>query len=130
MAYCRFSDDQWQCDVYCYKDISGDYVIAVASHRHVFERLPPPPKNFPEHWLEHSKIVAERLKAGTLERIGLPYDGEFYLFHTARHAMLKLKELREAGYNVPEYAIQSLSYEAEEGEEEEEDDQAGEKCCC
>ena len=46
MSYCRFSSDDWQCDVYVYADVAGGWTTHVAAVRFVFDKeLPPPVEN-------------------------------------------------------------------------------------
>lgn len=35
MSYCRWSCDDFECDLYCYSDVSGGWTIHVAANRHV-----------------------------------------------------------------------------------------------
>lgn len=43
MSYCRFSTDDYQCDVYVYEDVGGWWSTHVAGNRPVYaEPLPDP----------------------------------------------------------------------------------------
>lgn len=112
MSYCRFSSDDWRCDVYVYCSAHG-YVIHVAGRRHVFkEPLPEPVSLGNDKWLDRHQKVSEMLKEAELVDIGLPNDGESYTNETAGECADKLLELREVGYIVPQYAIDGLREEA------------------
>src|SRR5690606_10625668 len=47
MSYCRFSSDDWLCDVYVYEDVRGGWTTHVAGARHVLDR-----SNLPEITVE------------------------------------------------------------------------------
>lgn len=118
MSYCRWSSDDFQCDVYCYADTLGGYATHVAANRAIpAEPLPPKVPFDPQHmdaWLaRHEKVMGMIAKA---ERhpIGLPHDGESFNDPSPDLAADRLMELREAGYRVPQYAIDALRQEAME----------------
>ena len=63
MSYCRFSSDDYQCDVYCYASVSGYYVTHVASNRPVLDGTLPPAvpweKDNADAWLaRHEAVMA------------------------------------------------------------------------
>jgi len=88
MSYCRWSSDNYQCDVYCYADVGGGYTTQVASRR----RIP---------------------GADEYQHIGLPYDGEMFNDPTPLAMAERLQMLAKAGYSVSQYAIDALLEEAE-----------------
>jgi hypothetical protein len=119
MSYCRFSSDNWQCDVYCYQAQAG-YAVSVAARRRLFASpLPEPPHAHPTteaEWQEYGRWQVELhslASIATLVDIGLPCDGAHYLFATAQEAADKLTELRGMGYRVPQSAIDTLREEAQ-----------------
>lgn len=113
MSYCRWSSDQFQCDVYVYEDCSGGWTTHVAGRRSKWKS----PK-FP--WRAHGKwywsvvwrwySVRNRLwsRFRTLHDIGLKYDGDSFNHDTPSECAEHLIHLRVTGYNVPQYAIESL----------------------
>jgi HTH-type transcriptional regulator/antitoxin HigA len=113
MSYCRWSDDCFQSDVYCFEGWDG-FCIYVASKRHISDR-PKPDKPNDEYglgkWYYYHKKCMEWAKQAETKSIGLPYDGEQYIFDTAIECLEKLLELREIGYRVPQHAIDALSEE-------------------
>lgn len=120
MAYCRWSDEDFQCDVYCYGDFRGGYTTHVASNRPVKNvELPPPvaldSENI-EAWLARHNKVMEWVETCERKPIGLPHDGESFDTNTASETVELLLKLKAAGYNVPDYAIDALREEAEEGD--------------
>lgn len=118
MSYCRWSNDDFQCDVYCYEDVNGGFTTHVAECRPVLDGTLPPPVPFDpirvEDWLaRHEKVLAWARDAQSV-KIGLPHDGETFNDPDAASTADRLQMLKEAGYNVPQYAIDSLRLEAAE----------------
>jgi hypothetical protein len=113
MSYCRWSSDDFRCDVYCYCDGSG-WRIYVAGRRHVpVEPLPDPaPEGDTDAWVERMVRVSQMIQDATLVDIGGPLDGESYHEPTPGDAADRLEEIRAAGYIVPQYAIDELRAEA------------------
>ena len=112
MSYCRFSSDDWQCDVYVYADCNGGWTTHVAGRRPVFkEKLPDPipleSSNIRE-WMERDRKVFKMLDDAEMVGIGFEHDGESFNHDTPGECADWLKELSEMGYNVPQYAIDSL----------------------
>lgn len=122
MSYCRFSSDDYQCDIYCYESVGDFWAIHVAGRRPVFkEPLPPQVPYGEEHrdaWIERYEVVSRMVialddEAGYVD-IGLPHDGATFREATASDAADRLEYLRGLGYNVPQYAIDALREEAAE----------------
>jgi hypothetical protein len=115
MSYCRFSSDDYQCDVYCYADVCGGFRTHVASVRFVLSgKLPPPvDKSDITAWLARHRAVTVLVKDCERVDIGLPYDGEVFNDDTAQEAADRLEMLKSTGYNVPQYAIDALRDEAD-----------------
>jgi hypothetical protein len=118
MSYCRFSTDDFQCDVYCYESFMGGFAIHVAGNRVIpCEPLPPPialTKDGIPEYLERSEIVREILDRSPRTAIGLQHDGEEFMEPDAGAAAERLKYLRDLGYNVPQFAIDALIEESKE----------------
>ncbi|MCK5236064.1 MAG: hypothetical protein KAR06_03680 [Deltaproteobacteria bacterium] len=113
MSYCRWSDDDYQCDVYVYSDCAGGFTTHVAGRRHVFKE--PLPEKVPfddvEKYVERHSKVMDMCDDATFENIGLDYDGDSFNHDTAKECADNLITLKEAGYNVPQYAINGLMEE-------------------
>lgn len=116
MSYCRWSSDDFQCDVYVYEDVSGGFTTHVASNRLVYAE--PLPAHVPfdadnmDAWMErHGKVNAMADRADRVD-IGLPHDGESFNDDTASECADRLESLRSLGYIVPQYAIDALRGEA------------------
>ena len=114
MSYCRWSNDDYQCDVYCYADVSYGYVVHVARNRPVFNEPLPPPETDTRKWFERHQTVSEMMRRATHRKIGLEYDGETFATGTAVEMAETLEMLRGKGYMVPQYAIDALREEAKE----------------
>lgn len=119
MSYCRWSSDDFQCDVYVYEDCCGGWTTHVAEKRRI------PVEKFPKEvsmsnikkWIKRNEKVNKIIDKSPLVKIGLPYDGETFNDPTPRDCANRLIELREIGYNVPQYAIDALLEEADESNE-------------
>jgi len=140
MSYCRFSSNNFWCDVYVYEDVNGGWTTHVAANRHVIRPIP----KIPWHWMPRlgrydnatrrviypNRFVAavawvwlrilvasDRLhfwSVGVFPRrkIGLPHDGAMFNDDTPAGCVVRLEELRAFGYKVPQYAIDALREEA------------------
>ena len=113
MSYCRWSSDDFQCDVYVYENVSGGWTTHVASNRPVIDRsvLPPIVTEDPLSWYRRLEAVSEQLKTAERKPIGLPHDGKTFNDETPGEAADTLEMLRAVGYNVPQYAIDALREE-------------------
>lgn len=99
MSYCRWSTDDFKCDLYAYE---GDkYYIHVAANRHTI-----PYDEMKElDWDERYKHM---------EPIGLPCDGETFGFETLQEFKNKFLELRKMGYRFPDRVLGRIQEEIEE----------------
>jgi hypothetical protein len=115
MSYCRWSSDDFQCDIYCYAHCDGGFRIHVANRRYVFKEPLPAEISFSDNataWAEREMKVQEMVHNASLEKIDLPCAGEDYHVATAREAAAHLERLRGLGFRVPQYAIDSLLQDA------------------
>ena len=114
MSYCRWSSDDFQCDVYVYADVAGGYTTHIASHRPVIDRSTLPALDgTTEAWLARHAAVMDLLDDADSVPIGGEYDGETFNDPTPAEAADRLEALRAAGYVVPQYAIDDLRDETE-----------------
>ena len=118
MSYCRWSSDDFACDVYVYESAHG-WEIHVAARRVVpVEPMPAPISDDPSRpewaneYLARHREVSRIIDASERHEIGLPHDGESYTDSTPGECADRLKSLRAIGYNVPQYAIDELRAEA------------------
>lgn len=119
MSYCRFSSDDFQCDVYVYEDCAGGWTTCVASNRRVYKEALPPEVEIDDvdSWMERYKKVNKMLDESDLVPIGLEYDGAHFNDNTPGECAGTLKMLKAAGYNVPQYAIDALEEEERESQD-------------
>jgi len=121
MSYCRWSSDDFRCDVYVYGAAEG-YVTHVAGRRPIFtEQMPeaviePGEDGFnAERWLARHQKVMGIVQRSEHEDISLPHAGESFVDATPGEAADRLEALLALGYNVPRYAIDELREEAAAG---------------
>ena len=118
MSYCRWSSDNFQCDVYCYGDVNGGYTTHVAANRPVGD-VPKTPELDPANIDEYVRASQAQLKWLELcERrpIGLPHDGESYNDPDLPSFLARLEGLKAVGYNVPDWVLKNIREEIAEGE--------------
>lgn len=124
MSYCRFSSDDWMCDLYIYENASiGGWTIHVAANRHKREdipELPPIPVDDDlelEAWAEKYHEQLDAVDKATRIPIDLPHAGETFQEETREATLDRVRELRALGYNVPERVDERLIEEmVEEGQ--------------
>jgi hypothetical protein len=122
MAYCRFSTNDFQCDVYVYESNPGGWAIHIASRRVIYTE--PLPDRIPFDATDVDAFVAKQFardvavdairERSEWESIKLPYAGTTIYEPSAGDAALRLIALRDMGYRVPDYAITELIEEQAE----------------
>lgn len=117
MSYCRWSSDNWRSDVYCYESDQG-YMTHVASNRVVGD-IPPWPtfetlKSDVSEYMRQYQAMMDFLDTAERAPIGLPHDGESFCDSTPEDFLQTLTMLQEAGYNVPQYAFDTVREEIAE----------------
>lgn len=124
MSYCRWSTDDFQCDLYVYADVAGGYTTHVAGNRPVFDKPLPPVVIFadnPEAWMKRHAEVMRMMDGVRREPIGLGYDGQTFRDETPEDLLATLTFLRDAGYRFPQEVldeVESEIVEAEDGNKE------------
>jgi hypothetical protein len=133
MSYCRWSSDNWHCDLYCYEDTDGGITTHVADNRIVGDI---PKANLYETLLDSEKVVdqvmdrlTERkikdymeaqqrqskfLRTCKHKKIGLPHDGETFNDPDYESFLERLLHLREVGYKFPDYVIKTVKEDIED----------------
>lgn len=118
MSYCRFSSNDFQCDVYVYEDVTGGFTTHVAANRLVYSDPLPPRVDFDEsriaEWIARQQQVSKMIEEAHRVHIGLPHDGESFNDSDAASCADRLEQLRALGYIVPQYAIDTLREESNE----------------
>ena len=120
MSYCRWSSDNFKCDLYCYKDVNGGYTIHVASYRwRMWYRL--------LHWLTDKRYKNldgfRQSRRGfdlfswphwiTHKKINLPYDDDTFRDKSIKDFYRHVRGLKKLGYKVPNKVIDIIKKEAE-----------------
>lgn len=121
MSYCRWSSDNWKCDLYCYEDVMGCFTTHVASNRVVGDPpavvVPPhpaTPEQIQQFMADHRAQMAF-LEATPHAPIGLPHDGESFGDLDLLSFLDRVMHLRDVGYHVPQFVIDDITLEIAEG---------------
>ncbi|WP_314435823.1 hypothetical protein [Massilia timonae] len=114
MSYCRFSSDNFGCDVYVYEHVAGGFVTHVAGNRIVGDvpKLPRPTKENRSEYMAAHRAQMDFMTDAKREDIDLPHAGGSFSDDTAGECAARLESLRVLGYKVPQYAIDALREEA------------------
>lgn len=110
MSYCRFSSDDFRCDIYAYESAEG-FIVHVASVRYLGDipKLQPTPEQGDDSgwkaWHKAHSAQSEFLLTAKTEPIGLLSDGEVFVFPTEDEMFAGCLVLKEAGYSIPEYML-------------------------
>jgi hypothetical protein len=118
MSYCRWSSDDFTCDLYAWHDISDNIVIHCSSNRRVWPEDLLPPKcsddATTQEWAERFMEVMKLVDQTELIELDFEYAGERIACGTRSEAIEKFLELREIGYKFPDAVIEMLKAEIEE----------------
>ncbi len=116
MSYCRWSSDNWACDLYCYESDWG-FVTHVAGQKHTGEI---PPIDWSLKGADLAASYSANLKAvqdSDMAPIGLAHDGASFTDGTLEAFKARLLMLREAGYRFPDEVLVAIEEEiVERGE--------------
>lgn len=115
MSYCRFSSDNWKSDIYCYESDMGIVINVAATKIDNIPEMPLWGVVSAEEYMEALRLQHDYMDKREAQRrqIGLPYDGEYFLYGSYQQAYEKLVELKSLGYHVPEYAIENMKEDAD-----------------
>ena len=116
MSFCRFSTNDFQCDVYAYADVAGGITVHVAANRVIYKE-PLPPEILLETdnhvaWVERHAKVMEMVEAAARESITAKHAGQSYFSLDIDSAVALLQELQTLGYVFPGYVIEDVQEEA------------------
>lgn len=120
MSYCRFSSDDYACDVYVYADVMGGYTTHVAKMRYRFLEPLPPRVSFEQDQVAYvNRMVEVTRRIDDAERVPIELEGagESYNDPDPGSCADRLQALKNLGFIVPQYAIDALREEAHETEE-------------
>jgi hypothetical protein len=113
MSYCRWSCDDFQCDLYIYEDAEGGWTTHVAGNRVTFtEPLPPRPESGDYFgWAQRHSSVSALLATATNAPIGLKHDSKTFNSETLAELEELLLHLRTVGYRFPDYVLDTVREE-------------------
>ena len=124
MSYCRWSSDDWQCDVYVWADVAGTWRTEVAGRRWIFNELPPPvelphpptEEQFRAWYDRHERVMRMRddPKYGHWLDLPEPDGGRSHEHDTPGECADNLERLRGLGFNVPQGVIDALRDEPDD----------------
>jgi len=116
MSYCRWSSDDFRCDLYVYGHCDGTWTTHVAGSRYAGEVPPTPDLRTAgtEEYMVAYRAQRAYLDAAELEPIALPHAGATFKDAGPAECATTLRMLRDLGYRVPDYAIEGLDEEAAE----------------
>lgn len=109
MSHCRWSTDDFGCDLYVYQ-AGQAWMVHVASNRVIpAEPFPPPvdvdgdvdPSGWLEAWTERNRKVLTIVDRSARERIHGPYDGAMFAVDSPGEAADLVDFLAKEGYRVP-----------------------------
>lgn len=113
MSYCRWSSDDFKCDLYIYEDTSGGFTTHVAGRKHTGD-IPTVPTFGTvtmQEWTEANQKQSDWLVKADYKEIDLPYAGETFNDETLEDLLLRVENLISLGYRVPKYVIQTIKEE-------------------
>ena len=118
MSYCRWSTDDFKCDLYCYADCRGGYTTHVAGNRIIYKKELPPEINLTKETipavLERRRKVMKMHEDADRVDIGLPHDGETFNDPDLGSFLQTLLKLKSAGYSFPNNVINVVREEINE----------------
>ncbi|TBB44179.1 hypothetical protein ELH49_09085 [Rhizobium ruizarguesonis] len=121
MSYCRWSSDNFKCDVYAYEDATGGYKTHVASNR-ILGDCPPGPDYSTideDGWAEHA-VEAEKARSAFLadcgrEPIDHVYAGRSFSDDDLASFLSRMEHLKAEGFYVPDCVFDAIREEISEG---------------
>lgn len=113
MSYCRWSCDDFRCDIYAYESNDG-YEIHVAGNRIVGD-IPHVPFILDvdaDEWRAAYQAQHDFLATAQREPITLPHAGESFCESDLEDLAARLIMLRELGYRFPDHVLETIAEEA------------------
>lgn len=126
MSYCRWSSDDFTCDLYVYAAVYGGWTTHVAGRRHVIDPsvlgpwpkvTDPEDKAQVEAWGDRYRRMMALVGDSVMEDINLPHAGESFADDSPGECADRVESLRALGYKVPDSAITRLRAEQAELDE-------------
>lgn len=117
MSYCRWSSDNWKCDLYCYEDVSGGWTTHVADRRRVGFVPDDRWGDFvrgvisAQEYADLHRAQMDILSNLPMEDIDLPHAGETFNDASLEEFKDRLLYLRSIGYHFPDYVLERVNEE-------------------
>lgn len=114
MSYCRFSTNDFRCDVYVYASRDG-WVIHVARNKSVLpDDMPDEPDlDDVDAWVKHMQLIQGLVQTSRRVPLDLGHDGETFVLPSPGECADKLAMLAECGYRMPPRVVTDLREEQE-----------------
>lgn len=118
MSYCRWSSDDFRCDLYCYEDVAGGWTTHVAGNRILgdiphedWKLLATGRTEDAKEFMRQHRAQSDFLKTAQRAPIGLPHDGQSFNDPTLEAFRARVVALREMGYRCPDYVLDAIDEE-------------------
>ena len=115
MSYCRWSSDDFRCDVYAYESDAG-FIVHVANNMYLGDipRVPfilDVPK---DEFLKAYRAQHKFLETAKQKKIGKKYDGFTFQYDTLDEMLRGMKDIKAKGYRVPDFVFEAIQEELAE----------------
>ena len=116
MSYCRWSTENFKCDLYCYADCNGGYTTHVAGSK-IISELPEEPslklvvENKCDEYLRLHKVWQAAFDVAERAPIGLPHDGESFNDPDLQSFYERIEYLMGLGYYAPKWLLEDIAEE-------------------
>jgi hypothetical protein len=114
MSYCRWSSDDYRCDLYVYEDESGGFTVHVAGNRVPDETPRCTAKWLSPEWFAQHQAQMAFLETAERTPIGLSRDGESFTVPTLEDLRALVLDLRREGYRFPDALLHVIDDEIAE----------------
>jgi hypothetical protein len=117
MSFCRWSSNDFDCDIYSYWDASQGGITTHIAGRRVIGEIPKVPdllKSPIKDFVKAHRKQMKFLETCEREEIKLPFAGETFNDPDLKFFLKRLLELKEIGYHIPEDVIETVREEIKE----------------
>lgn len=136
MSYCRWSSDNWRCDLYCYEDANGGWTTHVAGRKKLGWWVPSPSFRLLKlgkvgNWVWRVQYRLHRFTYGlmTYRDLRSPYAGQSFNDPTLEDFRARVQVLRDSGLRVPDHVFAAIEEEIRLRDEDDELNEDGSWRC-
>ncbi|MDP9037818.1 MAG: hypothetical protein M3O02_00925 [Acidobacteriota bacterium] len=117
VLYCRWSDDNFSCQLYCYEDRDGGYATHVIARRPIGDvpQVTALLMDDPCAFMEQVRAQIDFMLGAQYELLDLPFAGESFHDATLPEFRVRLDELRRVGYRFPQRVLDRVDGELAPG---------------